>query len=102
MPGASRRRAAAKPIRSTRTRRRNSAKKTCASRSCCTGRDRAMRAVLASLLARWVLSFIGTALLAAFLGLFGPFVPALEDWVVRLVLVVLMLAAWAGTNLLLD
>jgi len=61
-----------------------------------------MSAVLAFLVARWVLTFIGTALLAALLWFFGPFLAALEDWAVRLVLIVLMFAVWAGLNLLFD
>ena len=61
-----------------------------------------MSAVLAFLVARWVLTFVGTALLAALVWLFGPFLEALEDWVVRLVIIVLMIAVWAGINLLLD
>jgi type VI secretion system protein ImpL len=61
-----------------------------------------MSAVLAFLVARWVLTFIGTALLAALLWVFGPFLEALEDWVVRLVVILLMFAVWAGVNLLFD
>jgi type VI secretion system protein ImpL len=61
-----------------------------------------MSAVIAFLVARWVLTFIGTALLAALLWFFGPFLEAFEDWVVRLVVIVVMFAVWAGVNLLLD
>ena len=61
-----------------------------------------MSAVLAFLVARWTLSFIGTALLAALVWFFGPFLAAFEDWVVRLVVIVMMFAVWAGVNLLLD
>jgi type VI secretion system protein ImpL len=61
-----------------------------------------MNAVLAFLVARWVLTFVGTALLALVLWFFGPFVEPLEGWLVRLVSVLLMFAVWAGVNLLLD
>src|SRR5216684_3500982 len=83
-------------------RRRTSARKTGASRSCCTVQGDLMSAVLAFLVARWVLTFIGTALLAVLLWFFGPFLAALEDWAVRLVLILLMFAIWASVNLLLD
>ncbi|HKS89064.1 MAG TPA: hypothetical protein VJR70_06455, partial [Stellaceae bacterium] len=58
--------------------------------------------MLAFLVARWALSFLGTALLAALVWFFGPFVPALEGWIVRLVIILLMFAVWAGVNLWLD
>ena len=61
-----------------------------------------MSAVLAFLVGRWFLTFIGTALLAALVWFFGPFLEAFESWVVRLVIIVAMLAVWAGINLLLD
>jgi len=61
-----------------------------------------MRGLFGFLIARWALSFVGTALLAALLWFFGPFVSCLEDWDVRVVLIVLMFIVWAGTNLLLD
>jgi type VI secretion system protein ImpL len=46
-----------------------------------------MSAVLAFLISRWFLSFIGTALLALVLWFFGPFLSWLEDWPIRLVIV---------------
>ena len=61
-----------------------------------------MSAVLAFLVARWFLSFIGTALLAALVWFFGPFLEAFESWVVRLAIILVMFALWAGINLLLD
>src|SRR5437868_15355566 len=61
-----------------------------------------MSAVLAFLVARWALTFIGTALLAVLLWFFGPFLAALEDWAVRLLLIVLMFVVWAGLNLFFD
>src|SRR5690242_14752422 len=93
---------AARPTRSTTMRPPNSARKTGVSKSSCTGRVDAMNAVLAFLVSRWSVSFIGTALLAAILWFFGPFLAWLEPWGTRLMLIVLMFAVWAGTNLLLD
>jgi type VI secretion system protein ImpL len=61
-----------------------------------------MNAVLAFLVARWFLTFIGTALLAAVLWFFGPFLEPLEDWLVRVLIILLMFAVWGGVNLLLD
>ena len=61
-----------------------------------------MNAVLAFLVSRWFLTFVGTALLAVLLWFFGPFLAFLESWVVRLVLIAAMLAIWPGANLLLD
>jgi type VI secretion system protein ImpL len=61
-----------------------------------------MNAVLTFLVARWFLTFVGTALLAGLLWFFGPFLAPLESWAVRLALIVVMLAVWLGANLLLD
>src|SRR3954452_11908787 len=61
-----------------------------------------MNAVLAFLVARWFLTFVGTALFAVLLWFFGPFLAFLASWVVRLVLIAAMLAIWLGANLLLD
>jgi type VI secretion system protein ImpL len=61
-----------------------------------------MSSVLAFLIARWALTFVGTALLAALAWIFGPFLPALEGWGVRLTIVLAMFAIWALVNLLLD
>jgi type VI secretion system protein ImpL len=61
-----------------------------------------VRGVLALLLSRWVLTFIGTALLAVLVWFFGPFLLFLERWGVRLLVAVVMVALWAGINLLLD
>ncbi|HWF76881.1 MAG TPA: type VI secretion system membrane subunit TssM, partial [Caulobacteraceae bacterium] len=61
-----------------------------------------MKSVVAFLLSRWFLSFIGTALLAALVWFFGPLLAPFEGWLVRLGIVVLMLLVWAGVNLLLD
>jgi type VI secretion system protein ImpL len=61
-----------------------------------------VRAVLAFLASRWVLSFVGTALLALFVWFFGPFLAFLEGWAARLAIAVVMFVLWAGINLLLD
>src|SRR5215218_4857629 len=61
-----------------------------------------MNAVLTFLVARWFLTFVGTALLAVLLWFFGPFLAPLESWAVRLALIAAMLAIWVGANLLLD
>jgi type VI secretion system protein ImpL len=53
------------------------------------------------LVSRWFITFIGTALLALFVWFFGPFLPLLEDWNIRLAIVVAMLALWAGLNFVL-
>ncbi|MGD9614996.1 MAG: type VI secretion system membrane subunit TssM [Alphaproteobacteria bacterium] len=61
-----------------------------------------MNAVLTALVARWSLTFVGTALLAVLLWFFGPFLAPLESWAVRLGLIALMFAVWLSANLLLD
>jgi type VI secretion system protein ImpL len=61
-----------------------------------------MRGLLTSVIARWVLSFIGTALLAALLWFFGPFLSFLEGWGVRLAIIIVMFLLWLGINLLID
>jgi len=59
-------------------------------------------ALRAFLVSRWFVTFIGTALLALLIWFFGPFLPVLEDWNIRLAIVVAMLALWAGLNLVLT
>ncbi len=61
-----------------------------------------MKAVLRVILSRWTLSFVGVALLALLVWLFGPLLSPLEDWPPRLLIVALLLSAWAGANFLLD
>ncbi len=61
-----------------------------------------MRAVLRFLGSRWFLSFVGVVLLAVLVWLFGPFLPWLEDWIPRAVVIAAMLLVWAGVNLWLD
>jgi type VI secretion system protein ImpL len=61
-----------------------------------------MRAVLRFLGSRWFLSFIGVALLSALVWLFGPFLSFLEDWLPRVIIIVVMLLIWGGVNFWLD
>ena len=61
-----------------------------------------MRAVLRFLGSRWFLSFVGVALLAILVWLFGPFLSLLEGWIARLIVILAMLLIWAGVNLWLD
>jgi type VI secretion system protein ImpL len=58
--------------------------------------------VLRFLISRWVLSFVGIAILAVLVWLFGPLIPSFESWVPRLAVVVGLLLVWATSNLLLD
>jgi type VI secretion system protein ImpL len=51
---------------------------------------------------RWVTSFVGTALLAALVWFFGPFLPALAGWGARLAVILGMVALWAAGNLAVD
>ena len=54
------------------------------------------------LLSRWVLSFVGIAILAVLVWLFGPLIPSFESWVPRLAIVIGLLLTWATSNLSLD
>ena len=54
------------------------------------------------LLSRWVLSFVGIAILALLVWLFGPLIPSFESWVPRLAVVIGLLLTWATSNLSLD
>jgi type VI secretion system protein ImpL len=54
------------------------------------------------LLSRWVLSFLGIAILALLVWLFGPLIPSFESWVPRLAIVIGLLLTWATSNLSLD
>lgn len=58
--------------------------------------------VLRILTSRWVLSFVGVAILAALVWLFGPLLEFLEGWLPRLAIVVGLLLIWAVSNLVLD
>ena len=57
-----------------------------------------MRAVLRFLGSRWFLTFIGVALLAALVWLFGPFLPYLEDWIPRAAAIAVMALIWLVIN----
>jgi type VI secretion system protein ImpL len=61
-----------------------------------------MNPVIAVILSRWTISLLGVVLLAGLLWVFGPLLPQLEDWPIRLVLVLVMLLIWAVANLLLE
>jgi type VI secretion system protein ImpL len=51
---------------------------------------------------RWLLSFLGTALLAALLWFFGPFWPPLEGIGIRVAIIAAMLLVWFGVNFWLE
>ncbi len=55
-----------------------------------------------TLMSRWCISFIGTALLAGLAWIFAPLLPGFEDWPPRVALIVALLLAWGGGNALLD
>ena len=61
-----------------------------------------MPSVVRALLSRWTVSFVGTALLAWLVWVFGPLQPAFETWEIRLAIVVVILLVWAVANLLLE
>src|SRR6478672_224140 len=61
-----------------------------------------MRAVLRFLGSRWFLTFIGVALLATLVWLFGPFLSYLEDWIPRAVAIAVMALIWLVINVWLD
>jgi type VI secretion system protein ImpL len=61
-----------------------------------------VRALRTFLVSRWFITFVGTALLALLVWFFGPFLAVLEAWGIRLAIVIVMLALWAGVNLALD
>ena len=48
------------------------------------------------LFSRWLLSFIGTAILAALVWVFGPFIPALETWLPRAAIIGALFAGVGG------
>ena len=61
-----------------------------------------MKSRLGRLSARWSISFAGTAVLAALAWVFGPLLPWLEDWPIRVAIVLLLLLVWAVVILLLE
>ncbi len=54
------------------------------------------------LVSRWVLSFVGVAILALLIWSFGPLLPFLEGWVPRLAVMLGLLVVWAASNVALD
>lgn len=54
------------------------------------------------LASRWVLSFVGVAILALLTWSFGPLLPALEGWMSRLAAVLGLLVIWVASNVSLD
>jgi type VI secretion system protein ImpL len=61
-----------------------------------------MEPILKILFSRWLLSFVGSILVAILVWFFGPLLSLLEGVPVRLAILVLILAVWLGVNLLLD
>lgn len=61
-----------------------------------------MEGILRFFVSRWFLSLTGVAAIAALVWWFGPFVPFLEVWWARLIVIAVLLLAWIGVNLLLD
>ena len=61
-----------------------------------------MNAVLRFLGSRWFLSFIGAALLAALVWLFGPLLSFLEGWLPRALVIAAILLVWLLVNLLIG
>lgn len=54
------------------------------------------------LASRWVLSFVGVAIVALLVWFFGPLLPWFEGWGARLAIVLGLLIVWAAANLTLD
>jgi type VI secretion system protein ImpL len=61
-----------------------------------------MKAFFSALLSRWVLSFVGVAILAALVWFFAPFIGALAGIIPRALIILVLVLVWAGVNLLLD
>jgi type VI secretion system protein ImpL len=61
-----------------------------------------MRAILRFLGSRWFLTFIGVVLLSLLVWWFGPYLPFMESWIVRALVIAVMVLLWAATNLLLG
>lgn len=57
-----------------------------------------MKAILDFLGSRWFLSFIGVALLAVLVWVFGPFLAGFEGWVARAAVIAVLLLLWFGIN----
>jgi type VI secretion system protein ImpL len=58
--------------------------------------------VLRFLISRWVLSFVGIAILSALVWFFGPLIEMLEGWIPRTAIIAGLVLIWAVVNLLLD
>jgi type VI secretion system protein ImpL len=61
-----------------------------------------MQAALRILTSRWLLSFVGVAILALLVWFFGPLIELFEGWLPRLVVVLVLLLVWVASNLVLD
>ena len=61
-----------------------------------------MEGILRFFISRWFLSLTGVAAIAALVWWFGPFIPFLEVWWARLIVIAVLLLIWAGVNFLLD
>lgn len=61
-----------------------------------------MQSRLGWLTARWSISFIGTVMLAGLVWVFGPLLPWLEGWPIRLAGVLVLLLVWAVVILLVE
>ena len=59
-------------------------------------------AVLRFFGSRWFLTLLGVGLLGLLVWWFGPFLSALESWIVRAAVIVVMALTWVGANLVLD
>ncbi len=57
-----------------------------------------MAAILSFLTSRWFLTGIGAALLAALVWFIGPLLAALEDWPIRLAIILVIALVWFGIN----
>ena len=61
-----------------------------------------LRAILNKLRSRWFLTFVGVALAAALIWVFGPFFAVLAGALARGAVILLLFAVWAIVNLILD
>jgi len=57
-----------------------------------------MGAVLSFLTSRWFLTGIGAALLAMLVWFLGPLLSWLDDWIIRLAIVLVIVLVWFGVN----
>ncbi|TAJ83509.1 type VI secretion system membrane subunit TssM [Reyranella sp.] len=61
-----------------------------------------MQAFLRIICSRWVLSFVGVAILALLIWFFGPMFDLLQGWLPRLIVVAVLVLVWGLSNLLID